>query len=96
MLNKIKALLRKEKVEVKEPLNYITFYLDEDEICVKFKIDDIESFALMMEALYTKDVRNNTVNMMCSKLAEEGYEEESDYLSKLKRSRPIVRPSQYQ
>ncbi len=95
MLSKIAGFLKREKAS-DDAEDFITFYLDGDEICVRFKMNDTEKFKAMLESIFSRSVKLATIKMIAHKLESEGFDEEADYISENLKGRPIVRPSEYQ
>ena len=80
----------------KEPANrsdYLTFYVEGDDLQVEFAFKDIESFTRICDSILNGKVRNSCMKVIESKIRDGGLGPEADYF--VQSVNKTIKPSEY-
>ena len=81
------------KKSVPQRSEYISFYVEDDELKVEFGVDDINKLTYIADLILNGMVRNSCFQTIESKLREGGMCLEADYFAK--RVNKTIKPSEY-
>jgi hypothetical protein len=84
---------RKKSVEPVDKADYLTFYIENDELRVEFGFDSIENLTRISDAILNGKVRNSSFSVIESKIREGGLIAEADYF--VKSVNKVIKPSEY-
>lgn len=74
--------------------NYLTFYLDSDELKVEFSFEDVSEVVTLCDAVVNGRVRHQCIETIYKKIYEGGLHAEAEFF--LASVNKTIRPSEYQ